>query len=251
MKFAADNLGLVLFNLSLQDRVMPHAHYFQHVPFEGLGAIEPWLLENGYSISHTPFYESSVIPPVDAVDFLIIMGGPMSINDETIYPWLVTEKAYIREFIQTGKPILGVCLGAQLIASASGAQVYKNPQPEIGWFPIQPIPVDAADIFQFEPELGVFHWHGETFDLPEGATWLATSEACLHQAFSIGPKIVGLQFHIETTTESASALVEHCSEELIPGTYVQSASEIMEISSKCYAKIHEVLGQLLTHLTKT
>jgi GMP synthase-like glutamine amidotransferase len=109
-----------------------NAHYLQHVPFEGLGSIESWLEAAGHKITKTQFYKSANLPEPDQLDLLIVMGGPMSVNDEDALPWLVQEKRFIRDIIRTGKPVLGVCLGAQLIASALGARVYKNAAKEFG-----------------------------------------------------------------------------------------------------------------------
>lgn len=228
---------------------MKRAHYFKHVPFEGLGAIEPWLEHAGYSISKTEFHADAALPEIDAIDLLIVMGGPMSVNDEERYPWLSSEMAFIRNYIAQSKPILGICLGAQLIAKAMGATVYKNPQREIGWFSVDPMPLSSAENFQFKTAFQAFHWHGETFDLPESAHWLASSAACLHQAFSIGTTAIGLQFHMETTPASAAALISHCSDELILETYVQSAEVIQSASENDYACIHSQLHTLLAYLT--
>lgn len=223
-----------------------HAHYFQHVPFEGLGAIEPWLLGRGFRITRTTFFDGQTPPDPAEVDFLILMGGPMSVNDEAVHPWLVEEKAYLRKFLETGKPVLGICLGAQLIANALGATVGRNPEPEIGWFPVEGLP--ATDGFGFPECFDAFHWHGETFDLPAGAVPLARTAACNNQAFRIGDKVVGLQFHLETTPESAAALVEHCGDELIDAAYVQSADKILGAGPDRYLTAHAELARLLTAL---
>ena len=111
-----------------------NAHFFQHVPFEGIGNIEPWLIAKGYEITSTQFYKNSQLPDYQKIDLLIIMGGPMSVNDEAKYPWLVAEKQFIRNCIEAGKSVLGICLGSQLIANAMGASVYRNHEKEIGIF---------------------------------------------------------------------------------------------------------------------
>ncbi|MFZ3157950.1 MAG: gamma-glutamyl-gamma-aminobutyrate hydrolase family protein, partial [Smithella sp.] len=175
------------------------AHYLQHVEFEGLGSIASWLEADGYEITNTRLFESAKFPNLKEIDLLVVMGGPMSVNDEDDFPWLVSEKQFIREAINSGKPVLGICLGAQLIASAAGAKVYSNPVKEIGWFPIYGISSQDVSIFSFPPSVKVFHWHGETFDLPSGAIRLAKSDGCENQAFQIGKPVIGLQFHLETT----------------------------------------------------
>jgi GMP synthase-like glutamine amidotransferase len=224
------------------------AHYLQHVPFEGLGSIEPWLAAAGYEITETPLFETPSLPDPAKIDFLIVMGGPMSVNDENSHPWLVGEKKFIRNCIEAGKPVLGVCLGAQLIASAMGAGVYRNPAKEIGWFPIRAVPGVEGEAFRFPSSIEVFHWHGETFDLPSGAVRLAKSEGCENQAFQLGRSVIGLQFHLETTPESARKLVENCREELIPAAYVQSEAAILSATPDRYGAINGLMAELLTYL---
>ena len=113
------------------------AHYFQHVPFEGLGSIKSWLSIAGYKINKKPFFESSKLQDIGEIDLLEIMGGPMSVNDEDRFPWLSLEKTFIHHAIEPGKPVLGICLGPQLVATAMGAHVYRISAKEIGWFPVQ------------------------------------------------------------------------------------------------------------------
>ena len=175
---------------------------------------------------------------------MVALGGPMSVNHETQLPWLKAEKQFLKTAIEHGVPVLGVCLGAQLIASSLGARVYPNSQKEIGWFPIH-----ATRLLP--PELRVFHWHGETFDLPRGATLLASSPACRHQAFQLGSSVLGLQFHLETTPAAARALVEHCRDELVPGQYVQSDSEILGEPPGTYRAINSVMTEMLDFLVGT
>ncbi len=224
------------------------AHYLQHVPFEGPGSIEPWLRTAGYGITNTRFFESSELPNLSQIDLLIVMGGPMSANDHDEFPWLIQEMQFIRSVVQSGKPVLGVCLGAQLIAKAMGAQVYQNREKEIGWFPIHGVaPVDGS-AFRCPSFLDVFHWHGETFDLPSGAVCLAQSRGCKNQAFQLGQSVIGLQFHLETTPESARAIVSHCRAELVPSTYVQQETAIMGAASEKYLAINKLMDKVLEFL---
>lgn len=227
------------------------AHYLQHVPFEGLGSIEPWLLARGCEITATRFYEDSGgLPRLEEIDLLVVMGGPMSVNDEAAWPWLVREKAFVREAIAAGKPVLGICLGAQMIASALGAKVYPNSEKEIGWFPIEAVPGEVADLFHFPSQAAVFHWHGETFDLPEGAVRLARSTGCENQAFQLGPRAIGLQFHLETTPQSAREIVSHCRAELVPARYVQPEAEILAAGPERYHAINELMSEVLAFLLR-
>ncbi len=226
------------------------AHYLQHVPFEGLGSIEPWLVTHDYAITHTPLFESYDLPTQENIDFLIILGGPMSVNDEATYPWLIPEKAFIRAFLTSRKPILGICLGAQLIANVSGAKVYPNPEKEMGWFPIYPAAGTDLSCYPFPENLTAFHWHGETFDLPENANLLASSDACQNQAFQIGKNVIGLQFHLETTPAAARELATHCRNELTPGRYVQTQEQILSASPLDHETINTEMARLLQYLTQ-
>jgi GMP synthase-like glutamine amidotransferase len=225
-----------------------HAHYLQHVSFEGLGSIETWLRDAGYEITNTRFYEAGVLPSIADIDLLVIMGGPMSVNDEIQYPWLDKEKKFIKEVIQSGKPTLGICLGAQLIAASMGGDVFPNSVKEIGWFPVQATKTDNTLFFQFPKEIPVFHWHGETFNLPEGAVSIAESKGCKNQAFQIGDSVIGLQFHLETTPGSAQAIVKHCRDELVEGAYIQREEEILATPQEQYKAINKLMGKILEYL---
>ncbi|MEN8214394.1 MAG: gamma-glutamyl-gamma-aminobutyrate hydrolase family protein [Pseudomonadota bacterium] len=224
------------------------AHYLQHVPFEGLGSIEPWLRAAGYRITNTAFFNPTGLPDVNEIDLLVVMGGPMSVNDVDAFAWLAGEKKFIRAVIESGKPVLGICLGAQLIASAMGARVYRNPVKEIGWHPVQGVASPGTSAFGFSPSTDVFHWHGETFDLPTGAVRIAASEGCENQAFQIGTSVIGLQFHLETTAESAREIVSNCRDELTPSQYVQTEEEILSATPGRYHSINLLMGDILSFL---
>ena len=224
------------------------AHYLQHVEFEGLGSIAPWLEAAGYEITNTRLFESAKFPDLKKIDLLLVMGGPMSVNDEDKFPWLVSEKQFIREAINSGKPVLGICLGAQLIASAMGALVYRNSAKEIGWFPICGISSNDSSIYNFPSSMKVFHWHGETFDLPTGATLLAKSDGCENQAFQIGKSVIGLQFHMETTQEAAREIVSLCCDELVPAKYIQTEEEILSAKPEIYKSINQRMDSILSFL---
>jgi len=226
------------------------AHYLQHVPFEGLGSIASWLDTAGFEITSTRFFESAELPDLKMIDLLVVMGGPMSVNDEDAFSWLVPEKRLIREAVDSGKPILGICLGAQLIASAMGAEIYRNRVKEIGWFPVHGVSSSTASLFRFPPSTKVFHWHGETFDLPSGATLLARSEGCENQAFQIGKSAIGLQFHLETTPESAREIVSNCRDELVPSKYIQTEEEILSARLESYKSINQLMGDILSFLVR-
>jgi GMP synthase-like glutamine amidotransferase len=224
------------------------AHILQHVPFEDIGSIHSWLATRQAEITYTRFFNNETPPGFKELDLVVIMGGPMSVNDESAFPWLRAEKEFIRTIIQEGIPTVGICLGAQLIASALGARVYQNDYKEIGWFPIMATPHDG-NRFRFPKRSMAFHWHGETFDLPQGAIHLARSKGCENQAFQINEHVIGLQFHLETTPQSLQTLVSNCRQEIIPGTYVQTEKELLQATTATYAKINAIMNHLLSHVT--
>lgn len=223
-------------------------HYLQHVPFEGLGCIADWLSAKEHSLSATKFFEKNQLPELSDFDWLIVMGGPMGVYDEEKYDWLSDEKKFIRQAIDAGKTVLGICLGAQLIASALGARVYPNREKEIGWFPIFPASEDQLLSESTDP-FPVFHWHGDTFDLPSGALRLASSETCFNQAFIYKHKVVGLQFHLEVIEESLHQMIAFCGNELVNGRYIQSA-EMMLNNALFIGELNSRMFRLLDVLSK-
>ena len=224
-------------------------HVLQHVPFEGLGSIAAWLRQKNASITWTRFFEASVLPSLDDLDLVIALGGPMSVNDEDLLPWLRAEKRFVADAIRADKAVLGICLGAQLIASALGASVYPGAHKEIGWFPVRAQRGGAGD-FSFPESVLAFHWHGETFDLPANARLLASSDACHHQAFQVGERILALQFHLETTSESAAALIAHCGEELLAQRFVQTETQLRAVPASSYQSINALMSEVLEYLVR-
>lgn len=225
------------------------AHFLQHVAFEGLGSIRTWLDSCGAAVTSTRFFDDATLPRGDDIDLLLVMGGPMSVNDEDLCPWLFAEKRFIREMINRGKAVLGACLGAQLIASALGSRVYPSAEKEIGWFPIESaLSSENNHAFNFPEECLAFHWHGETFDLPQGAIHLARSEACQNQAFQFGDRVIGLQFHLEMTPQSAREIVRNCRHELIPGKFVESEESLLSAPTVRYADTNRLMNEVLSYL---
>ncbi len=226
------------------------AHILQHVPFEGPGSAADWLQARAATVSWTRFHEPApVLPAVDDIDLVIALGGPMSVNDEFFLPWLAAEKRFIREAILRGKPVLGICLGAQLMASALGSDIYANIDKEIGWFALEAEPAEVS-AFLFPPVITAFHWHGETFDLPPGAVRLASSRACRNQAFQVGARAIGLQFHLETTPDSVALMLENCRDELVRGRCIQSEQVIREQPEGIYRAINGLMGDILDYLVR-
>ncbi len=224
-------------------------HYLQHVPFEGLGSIEVWAQSRRDRVTATRLYGSDALPRLADVDLLIVMGGPMNIYEHDRYPWLLEEKRFIERAITAGKPVLGVCLGAQLVADVLGARVYRNAEKEIGWFPIETTAAAAATrAFRDLPrKIEAFHWHGDTFDIPRGAVHLARSAACENQAFTYDERVVGLQFHLETTPQSARAIIEHSADEIVPGRFIQSAEAMLSDAHR-FVAINEAMRRVLDGL---
>jgi len=223
-------------------------HTFMHVPFEGLGCIGQWIDGQNHSLSYTRFYEAYRLPDPDNIDWLIVMGGPMGVYDEAQYPWLAEEKAFIRKAIDLGKTVIGICLGSQLIAEVLGAKVYPNHLKEIGWFNVK-LSEAAGNLplFKgFETEFPVFHWHGDTYDIPAGCTRLISSDTCINQAFLFRDNVLGLQFHFEVTPQSLQGMVDHGKEELVVHNTVQSAEAILS-ESRYMADNNRKMFQLLDY----
>ena len=172
---------------------------FGHVACEGPGYLAEYLAARGVPFRLVCIDQGEAIPESpDGASALVFMGGPMSVNDPL--PWIQQELALIRRAAERGLPMLGHCLGSQLIARALGGVVAPNPVTEIGWWPVQVVPEAASDprLAGLPDQFEVFHWHGETFTLPPGAEHLLRSEHCPHQAFALG-NVLGLQFHVEVT----------------------------------------------------
>jgi GMP synthase-like glutamine amidotransferase len=204
-------------------------HILQHHGFETAGMILDWAAENKYSVSHTLFFqEKPILPILDQLDILIIMGGTMSVQDEQKFPWLTLEKTFIRQAIEARKIILGICLGSQLLAEALGARVYQNHQNEIGFFPVyKTIQAKNECLLSHIPNPWiVFHWHGDTLEMPEDAIHLLYSEACEHQAFRKG-FCVGLQFHPEVDQKILYGMVEFEREALLQDVFTQNEIQIL------------------------
>lgn len=224
-----------------------NVHILQHVPFEDFGSMAGWLVDRHARVTRTRFYADPALPPVEDLDLVIAIGGPMSVNDEDRHPWLPAEKRFLAAAVEQGTAVIGICLGAQLIANALGGRVYPNTHKEIGWFPIQGLPAEPGR-FSFPAAAEVFHWHGETFDLPPDAKLLASSPACRNQAFQLGAKVIGLQFHLETTQESLDAIIANCRDELVPAPYIQSEAAMRAAAATHIPRVNRLMTEVLDYI---
>ncbi len=176
----------------------------QHVPYEPLGLLDPMLRAQRHRIRYVNFSRDPYIQPnLDNYDALIVLGGPMNVDELDKYPYLVTEIELIQRALASNKPVLGICLGSQLLAAALGAKVYPATVKEIGWYDLALTGSGTEDpLFQhWQPQERIFQWHGHTFDLPDQVTHLITGKNCPNQAFKYNDNAYGLQFHIEVTDD--------------------------------------------------
>ena len=202
-----------------------NVHYLQHVAHEGPGYIEEWAKQRNHRLTVTKLFERQSFPEMSDFDFLVVMGGPMSVLDDNKFKWLEDEKSFIIHAIAEGKKVLGICLGAQLIAYLLGAEINKSPFTEIGWFPVSKI----TNHFLFNnipDEFMAFHWHGEMFEIPPGAERIFESKGCSNQGFVYYDKVVGFQFHIETTPENLNSMLDSENIDDFKGEYIQTSIEV-------------------------
>jgi GMP synthase-like glutamine amidotransferase/nitroimidazol reductase NimA-like FMN-containing flavoprotein (pyridoxamine 5'-phosphate oxidase superfamily) len=197
-------------------------HVFQHVAFEDPGTIRLWAEAKGHACPQPAWTPTKAAAP-RRLRPPVVLGGPMNIHEEEAHPWLAAEKAAVRAAVDAGKGVLGICLGAQLLSHILGGEVTQNEHVEIGWQPVTLTPQGAAHpLFAGFPEtFTAFHWHGDTFSIPAGAIHAASSPGCANQAFVLGDRVAGLQFHLETAPANLVSLVKHCASEIVPGPYVQ------------------------------
>jgi GMP synthase (glutamine-hydrolysing) len=224
-------------------------HCLQHVDFENLAAIAAWARRRDWSLTTTHLYAGEPLPEVETLDWLLIMGGPMNIYEEDRHPWLAAEKHFIARAMAAGKTVLGICLGAQLIADRLGSRIRRGPHPEIGWFPVLKDPLaDRTAVGRALPvRFDAFHWHGDTFDLPQNAVPLGESEACACQGFVYGERVVALQFHLEFTAARAAVLIEKCGAEIGHGPFEQTAAEMLADTAR-FDRLNELMTAVLDKL---
>lgn len=192
-------------------------HCLQHVAFENPGTILEWAAANQHTVHYTNYFkEDYSLPDLSGFDALLILGGYMNVDEEEQFPWLKEEKQFIRLAIEAGKKVIGICLGSQLIAAALGSKVYPGKEKEIGFFPIEFTEgaINNPLFNHFSNPYTVFHWHGDTFDLPHGAQLIASTDLCKHQAFTFGNNVLALQFHFEMNETVIEDMMQFDGQEL-------------------------------------
>jgi GMP synthase-like glutamine amidotransferase len=217
---------------------------FQHTPEEKPGTLLDWMRARRHSVKVHPWYVGASVPSAIEFDWLIVLGGPMNLDQEAEYPWLLQEKVYIRSWLETGKPLLGICLGGQLLSQSLGGRITRNPEREIGFHKINKTGAVHPALAQWPETLPVYQYHEDTFSIPSSAVGLLESPACANQAFAVGKKILGLQFHPESTAEwimgNASSV------EINPGErWVQAPAETSKMIADFLPPMTEAFFHLL------
>lgn len=220
-----------------------------HAPFEKPGEIETWAAKRRLSLSYINTYAGDKLPNPEEVDLLILMGGPQSATDLDAYPYLKQETIFTRKIIDLNKPVLGICLGAQIIGECLGAKAERSEYKEIGLYPIHLTTKGLEDpVFRNFPEsFDVMHWHGDMPGLTQDSVLLATSDGCSRQAIRYKDRVYGLQFHLEMTPALVKGMIEHCPDDLQAGDYIRSREELLGSEvSEINLKIHVVLDYLIS-----
>ncbi len=187
--------------------------------------METWARLKGNTLTRTLLYQNELPPAPENLDGLVVLGGPMGVGDREGIEWMNRELRFIEKTLEAGKQVLGICLGAQMLAHVLGARVYKGRHPEIGWFPVRPIGSPSNNLLPRE-DFQAFHWHGDTFDLPAQSVLLAETDGTPHQAFLWEKRALALQFHLEITAPGIESLLHECASDLTPGPYVKVPSQI-------------------------
>lgn len=222
-------------------------HFIQHAGGEGPGGVAEWAAARGHDLRGSHPYRGDPFPAPDDLDLLVVLGGGMNVHQTDRYPWLDDERALIAAAIARGTPVLGICLGSQLLAEVLGGSVARAEQPEIGWFPVEATP--EGERFGLPACMDGFHWHEDTWSLPAGAVRLAGSAACANQAFAHGDRLVGIQFHPEMTLDIARSIIAAEGDALPAGRHVQSTGEMLARPER-FAAAHAVLWTVLDRLAE-
>ena len=232
---------------------MPKVLVVQHASPETLGTIADALNPERISVEYIRTFLGDAVPKgIEEADGLIVMGGPMGLRDQEKYPFLREEMLLIEKALNAGKPVLGICLGSQLLASVLGARIHIGKKREIGWLPVRLSPEGQQDPLWTgaTPSFTAFHWHGDIFDLPAGAVSLASSELTPHQAFRHGEKSYGLLFHLEMTENMIREMIRTFSDDLLEqnldsGWLIEKAGEhlppLEEIGNRVFSRWADLL----------
>ena len=231
---------------------------FQHVPYEILGTFDPLLKNEGFRVRYINFgREPEPDVTIEKYDGLIVLGGPMNVSQADQYPHLLVEQELLARALDKDIPIMGICLGAQLLAKTLGAEVMRCPKKEIGWYDVTPTEAGLADpvLGHFKRTRKIFEWHGDAFETPKGAHCLAGSKAWPNQAFRYGDKAYGFQFHLEVDEplinrwlstprylEELKAMGEHVDPEAIRKDTALYIEELKSLSNKVFGAFVEILG---------
>ena len=192
----------------------------KHIDIEGPGTLGDFLKSKGITYKVIELGAGEPLPlDLNGIEAVVVLGGPMNVDEEDKYPFLKPELAFIQKVLQKGLPFLGICLGSQLLAKAAGAKVVKSPVKEIGWYRIRLTGQGRHDpLFKhFVEEDVIYHWHGDMFHIPANGQLLATAEGCPHQALKVGKNAYGLQFHVEITDKSIKEWCDEYIENDLPG----------------------------------
>ncbi len=230
----------------------------QHVPHELLGTLNPLLKRAGFRIRYVNFARHpQAQPSLDGYDGIVVLGGPMSVNDTGRLPHLTTEMRLIEHAMKQTLPVLGICLGAQLIAKTLGAKVYPNQEKEIGWYDVSPTDAAESDplLAEFHERETIFQWHGDTFDIPKTSSHLAFSNLCANQAFRYGANVYGFQFHLEVdepmihrwlrvpeNRKEIASLGHPQSAERIHGETPEHMSRLIQLSQRVFGEFINLFG---------
>jgi GMP synthase-like glutamine amidotransferase len=216
----------------------------QHAVSEGPGEIATWAELRGHEVSVYQLYRGEHLPRFDSFDMLVVMGGEMNIYQYRFWPWLKPEREFIKATLDKGKPVVGICLGAQFIADALGARAVQNAEVELGWWPVTWTNTARAVFPELPASSTVLHWHGDTFELPAGAIRLGLSEGCPQQGFVIKDKCLALQFHLEVNPDIVADFVKS-QDEWPEGPLVQTQERVQSEAASHYEKDRALLHSLL------
>jgi GMP synthase-like glutamine amidotransferase len=198
--------------------------------FEYPGTITDWTDEKNYTTTYTKIFEDAVFPSLDSFDMLVIMGGVMGVYEEDKYHWMNAEKSFIKNTISENKKVLGICLDAQFIAEVLGAKVFPHTKKEIGWYEVEKVSQHKLTD-KLPQKFTTFHWHGDTFTLPDNAIHLFKTNACEQQGYVYDNHVAGLQFHMEVKEDLLKGMTENEHDKLIKADYVQTEDEIKKLTT--------------------